>query len=618
MLKQTYLLCCFFVIFLIFTSNGQSLVWSAKDQIRSSKLDNSEGRVILNGNLLKYMRLDKLNQKVYWTDSKSEALYSVNYDGSDPQTVIRDIYDPEGFCLMDGFIFIVVDRSIRKYDFDGNLIDIVIDQLDGPSDLEGDEGLLFWTDLVSGKIEKISVDGTGRDTIAEISSGPFEIEINSTENYLMYCTFTENINTGLYKIDFDGSNQERLSYSYFVNLSYDEESKDLYWLTEYGISRSPLIYPVIQSIIEPKPVNYPQFRVDAGRNILFMAPYYKERIIIKTPLDVNTEHETIIKNKLFSTYLISPDNTNSSIYYTSGNIDLNGISKAFISSVDLGTKIPQLQVGSQKLSNVVSAKYDIIHKKFYWFEKTNGKFYYSNTDGSNISEIFETKDDVHSFDVDPVNERIIWFDLKTSSFYSCDREGQNLKLISNNVPYAGALNFSPKNGNLFFIDYQSHTINLLDINTGIVSVITGDLPNQPISMTLDDTAGKIYFTKNNKENTLWSINYDGSELMSRTIDDLPSGSSLLIIYDRIELNTDEFYHDLVVYPSPFSNELFLSNCTNVSNVQLFDSNGQRLLNKAFNNQELIEFNNLEIVRGFYFLRIESNSGLIKTVKVVKI
>ena len=80
MLKQTYLLCCFFVIFLIFTSNGQSLVWSAKDQIRSSKLDNSEGKVILNGNLLKYMRLDKLNQKVYWTDSKSEALYSVNYD----------------------------------------------------------------------------------------------------------------------------------------------------------------------------------------------------------------------------------------------------------------------------------------------------------------------------------------------------------------------------------------------------------------------------------------------------------------------------------------------------------------------------------------------------------
>ena len=250
--------------------------------------------------------------------------------------------------------------------------------------------------------------------------------------------------------------------------------------------------------------------------------------------------------------------------------------------------------------------------------QTNGKFYYSNTDGSNISEIFETKDDVHSFDVDPVNERIIWFDLKTSSFYSCDREGQNLKLISNNVPYAGALNFSPKNGNLFFIDYQSHTINLLDINTGIVSVITGDLPNQPISMTLDDTAGKIYFTKNNKENTLWSINYDGSELMSRTIDDLPSGSSLLIIYDRIELNTDEFYHDLLVYPSPFSNELFLSNCTNVSNVQLFDSNGQRLLNKAFNNQELIEFNNLEMVRGFYFLRIESNSGLIKIVKVVKI
>lgn len=74
-----------------------------------------------------------------------------------------------------------------------------------------------------------------------------------------------------------------------------------------------------------------------------------------------------------------------------------------------------------------------------------------------------------------------------------------MKLISNNVPYAGALNFSPKNGNLFFIDYQSHTINLLDINTGIVSVITGDLPNQPISMTLDDTAGKFISQKTIKK-----------------------------------------------------------------------------------------------------------------------
>ena len=184
----------------------------------------------------------------------------------------------------------------------------------------------------------------------------------------MYCTFTENINTGLYKIDFDGSNQERLSYSYFVNLSYDEESKDLYWLTEYGISRSPLIYPVIQSIIEPKPVNYPQFRVDAGRNILFMAPYYKERIIIKTPLDVNTEHETIIKNKLFSTYLISPDNTNSSIYYTSGNIDLNGISKALLQCRSEELKFLNYKLES-KLSNVVSAKYDIIHRNFTGLKK---------------------------------------------------------------------------------------------------------------------------------------------------------------------------------------------------------------------------------------------------------
>lgn len=77
-------------------------------------------------------------------------------------------------------------------------------------------------------------------------------------------------------------------------------------------------------------------------------------------------------------------------------------------------------------------------------------------------------------------------------------------------------------------------------------------------------------------------------------------------------------NEITVYPNPFKDQLKLNLNQNFSEltISLIDITGKTLLNRNYENKTSIEFNNLDLPSGIYFIKITSKN-LEKTVKVVK-
>jgi uncharacterized protein (TIGR02145 family) len=64
-----------------------------------------------------------------------------------------------------------------------------------------------------------------------------------------------------------------------------------------------------------------------------------------------------------------------------------------------------------------------------------------------------------------------------------------------------------------------------------------------------------------------------------------------------------YYEDLIVYPIPSSEKIYLNNSNNFTIVTIYDSNGKQLLNKQYDNTS-IDISNLKI--GVYFMKIKNS------------
>jgi hypothetical protein len=73
--------------------------------------------------------------------------------------------------------------------------------------------------------------------------------------------------------------------------------------------------------------------------------------------------------------------------------------------------------------------------------------------------------------------------------------------------------------------------------------------------------------------------------------------------------------ELIVYPNPVKDMLYIENATARSEIQIYDLNGNVILNQLLIENEL---NIRKLSAGIYFIRIEDADHQIQTMKIVKL
>ena len=133
------------------------------------------------------------------------------------------------------------------------------------------------------------------------------------------------------------------------------------------------------------------------------------------------------------------------------------------------------------------------------------------------------------------------------------------------------------------------------------------------------------YLMDNYLNTITQMIPDEDTIYQYTISENEIGSNnedrFKIVFVNIPLSNDVVEAiNFSIYPNPASDRLFIN--TNAgfenANIQLFNTLGQKVFEKnlAFNNNNQIELNNLDLQNGLYILKLKTNSGEVFDSKII--
>jgi len=117
----------------------------------------------------RFIELDLINNKIYWTDFANSKIRRANLDGvGGAEDVFTGLNEPNGVTLdLDaGKIYYtetILDRIVRR-NLDGSgAIEVLVTGLNFPSDVKLDfvNGKLWWVDGPNGVVQRTNFDGSG-------------------------------------------------------------------------------------------------------------------------------------------------------------------------------------------------------------------------------------------------------------------------------------------------------------------------------------------------------------------------------------------------------------------------------------------------------------------------
>ena len=89
--------------------------------------------------------------------------------------------------------------------------------------------------------------------------------------------------------------------------------------------------------------------------------------------------------------------------------------------------------------------------------------------------------------------------------------------------------------------------------------------------------------------------------------------TIIAIFKEKSLNTNELAaKSISIYPSPTSNNIYVTGNKKISAPELYNNNGQKVLQGSGNSMDLTKITN-----GVYILKIITDNGEISTSKIIK-
>ena len=383
--------------------------------------------------------IDPVENKMYWSDSRTRTIYKANLDGSHKENLIEGLKEPRAIAVdvIERKIYWneIGTKRIKRANLDGTGIKGLITNI-SVDDIALDEirKKIYWTS--DGTIQRANRDRTELETIVMESSlhgsaKQIVLDVLHRKIYWVSSLSSNNSTTiTIRRANLDGTASETLialttgsRFDVPRGLALDLDQQKLYFGTRDGeIKSADLSGSNIQSFVRPfgslrgqglsaHPVNGKLYWIDQNR-------------INRISLD-RSGREVVIPHSLTRTVSLDVDTLNRKMYWASSNIG-----KIHRANLD-GTGIEALITTGLMFPS--SLTLDTVAEKMYWLENdidlsNNGKIKRANVDGTDVEEVILAESSfINDLALDPVGSKMYWTESKSDTIKRANLDGTNIE-----------------------------------------------------------------------------------------------------------------------------------------------------------------------------------------------
>ena len=215
---------------------SRPMYWTGGDnKIRRSKLDGTLVQVLFDGGNLRGIALDVSGGKMYWVDTRIDAIRRANLDGSGVVNLVTDLGSPTGLALdISGGKMYWLDSStdkIQRANLTGSGIEDLVTGLSSPKEIALDVsgGKMYWTDSGTDKIQRANLNGTSVQDLVTGLSSPRGIALDVSGGKMYWVDSSTN---KIQRASLDGTNIEDLVTDIDIGadgLALDVSGGKMYW-----------------------------------------------------------------------------------------------------------------------------------------------------------------------------------------------------------------------------------------------------------------------------------------------------------------------------------------------------------------------------------------------------
>lgn len=243
------------------------------------------GGIIATGQgIIRRVRIDEVNEMIYWVEGSTGQIWRSNYDGSNMTSLLNLNTSNLNVIELDFWnnriLYTVTnDGFIRSIDFNGLNNQVVVSGVGNVQGVDYDPicDKIYWTEYNAGDIKRSNGDGTEVEIVASISSNPFDIflDINDRKLYI-----TDRTGNTIWRGEIDGTNLEPLivNSGNIGTVTIDFINNRIFWVhnDEETIFKANLDGTNIEPVIIETPSNLlAGIDVDFPLEVNFMPPTFR-------------------------------------------------------------------------------------------------------------------------------------------------------------------------------------------------------------------------------------------------------------------------------------------------------------------------------------------------------
>ncbi len=228
---------CLLLISIAFTSFSQDVMfWGDQKSNTLNKLDINSGEVSViaeNQHVIRRIKVDQQDQKVYWTEAQQGGVFRANFDGSEQEKVVASNFSISILVLDEVHkeIYFTEYGAIKKCNYDGSNVQLLIKNngliLGMAIDLASNS--IYYTDSQNKLLNRASLDGSNIATIFESQNILYDLVLSPKDEHIYFSDRTE---SKIHRIDYSGANLTEIMQveGSIGSLGIDHYNQKLTWI----------------------------------------------------------------------------------------------------------------------------------------------------------------------------------------------------------------------------------------------------------------------------------------------------------------------------------------------------------------------------------------------------
>lgn len=228
---------CLLLLSIASLSFGQEVLFfgdQKSNTLNKLNINNGEVSVIAeNQHVIRRVKVDHTNQKVYWTEGHQGGIFRSDFDGSNQEKIVNSNYNISVVVLdeVKEEIYFTEYGTIKKCKYNGSEVQTLMRTTGRVLGIEVDQSSnsIFWTENKNKVLKRANLGGDEAETIFESTTALFDLVLDRVNEHVYFSDRTEN---KIQRIDYNGTNLTEIVQvaGRIGSLGINLESKKLSWI----------------------------------------------------------------------------------------------------------------------------------------------------------------------------------------------------------------------------------------------------------------------------------------------------------------------------------------------------------------------------------------------------